>query len=189
MEYINIMEAARRCHVSDKTIRRWIHAHKLPAHFPHPNRCEIAVGDLEPFLPGHLSGQDKEPIERRIATLEHQVQALECQIQQLLRHPVPSRTPTTRKRVMRESTSGPLPTHLVSVLAVARLHGIAEQKVQTHIDIHLLPVHRGTWVDAEKQEVLLAFDAKGLQAFYHLYHEFLWFVACPHCPHGLTGQV
>jgi excisionase family DNA binding protein len=54
MEYVNIMEAARRCQVSDKTVRRWIHAHKLPARFPHPNHCEIALGDLEPFLPGHL---------------------------------------------------------------------------------------------------------------------------------------
>ena len=43
MEYVNIMEAARRCGVSDKTIRRWIHAEKLRARFPQPNRCEIAV--------------------------------------------------------------------------------------------------------------------------------------------------
>lgn len=189
MEYVNIMEAARRCQVSDKTVRRWIHAHKLPARFPHPNHCEIAMGDLEPFLPGHLSGQDEGTLEHRIATLERQVQALEHQIQQFLAQPVPSRTPTTRKRVMRESTSGPLPKHLVSVFAFARLHGIAEQKVQTHIDIHLLPVHRGTWIGAEKQAVSLTFDAKGQQAFYHLYHEILWFVTCPHCPHGLAGQV
>src|SRR5579883_3259289 len=47
VEYVNIMEAARRCGVSDKTIRRWIHAQKLRAHFPQPNRCEIAMSDLE----------------------------------------------------------------------------------------------------------------------------------------------
>jgi Helix-turn-helix domain len=51
-EYVNIMEAARRCGVSDKTIRRWIHAKKLHARFSQPNRCEIAVSDLVPFLPG-----------------------------------------------------------------------------------------------------------------------------------------
>src|SRR5450631_4303090 len=56
VEYVNIMEAARRCQVSDKTIRRWIHAGKLRARSPQPNRCEIAVLDLEPFLPGHLPG-------------------------------------------------------------------------------------------------------------------------------------
>ena len=189
MEYVNIMEAARRCQVSDKTVRRWIHAHKLPARFPHPNHCEIALGDLEPFLPGHLSGQDEKTLEHRIATLERHVQTLEHQVQQVLVQAVASRTPTTRKKDRSESTCGPLPTHLVSVFAFARLHGIAEQKIQTHIDIHLLLVHRGTWIDAQMQEVSLAFDGKGQQAFYHLYHEILCFVACPHCPHGFTGQV
>jgi excisionase family DNA binding protein len=61
VDYVNIMEAAQRCGVSDKTIRRWIHANKLRAHFPLPNRCEIAVSDLEPFVPGHLSRQSGEP--------------------------------------------------------------------------------------------------------------------------------
>jgi excisionase family DNA binding protein len=61
VDYVNIMEAAQRCGVSDKTIRRWIHANKLRAHFPLPNRCEIAVSDLEPFVPGQLSRQSGEP--------------------------------------------------------------------------------------------------------------------------------
>jgi excisionase family DNA binding protein len=67
MEYVNIMEAARRCQVSDKTIRRWIHAHKLPARFPQSNRSEIAVSDLEPFLPRQPPGHvQPAAIERRI---------------------------------------------------------------------------------------------------------------------------
>src|SRR5207245_7405165 len=84
VDYVNIMEAARRCGVSDKTIRRWIHAEKLPARFPQPNRCEIAVGDLEPFLPGHVPGYREESMEDRVAALERQVQALERQVQQFL---------------------------------------------------------------------------------------------------------
>jgi excisionase family DNA binding protein len=138
MEYVNIMEAARRCGVSDKTIRRWIHAQKLRAHFPHPNRCEIAVSDLEPFLPGQAPGQDEELVESRVAVLERQVQALERQMQQVLskiEHPSALRN--------RRSPTDPLPRHLVSVLAFAELHRIPEQKVLTHIDISLLPVHRG----------------------------------------------
>src|SRR6266700_657128 len=72
VEYVNIMEAARRCQVSDKTIRRWIHAQKLRARFPQPNRCEIAVCDLEPFLPG----QSGESLEIRVVILERQVKEL-----------------------------------------------------------------------------------------------------------------
>ena len=185
MEYVNIMEAARRCGVSDKTIRRWIHAQKLPARFPQSNRSEIALSDLEPFLPG----QNEESLESRIATLERQVQALERQIQQLLTRPATSRAPSSSSRLSREQTTGHLPRHLNSVSAFAELHRIPEQKVHTHIDINLLPVHRGAWTDHDGQEVTLAFDAKGRQAFHHLYHENPWFVPCSRCPHVLPGHV
>ena len=189
MDYVNIMQAAHLCRVSDKTIRRWIHAQKLPARFPSPNRCEIALGDLEPFFPGQVSGQNEGTLENRIVALEGQVQRLEHHVQQPLASSLPSRAPMPRKRARRESMGGSLPRHLVSVLAFAHVHGIAEQKVQTHIAISLLPVHRGAWTDPDQREISLALDAKGCQAFYQLYHEIPWFVACPHCPHGLPGHV
>ena len=46
MEYVTVVEGARRLGISDKTIRRAIHAGKLTARYPHKNRCEIAVSDL-----------------------------------------------------------------------------------------------------------------------------------------------
>ena len=183
------MEAAGRCGVSDKTIRRWIHAKKLRAHFPLPNRCEIAVSDLEPFVPGHLSRQSGEPLESRVAALERQVQALEQQVQQVLsRQPTPERRHAS-SRQPRERTTGSLPPHLVSVLAFAELHRIPEQQVHAHIEISLLPVHRGAWTDHDGQEVALAFDAKGRQAFHQLYHDTALFVPCTRCPHDLPGHV
>jgi excisionase family DNA binding protein len=188
-EYVNIMEAARRCGVSDKTIRRWIHAQKLRAQFPQPNRCEIAISDLEPFLPGHLPGQGEEPLESRVATLEQQVQALERQVQQLLTRSAASRAERPSSRRPSEHTTGPLPRHLVSVLAFAELHRIPEQKVLAHIEISLLRVHRGTWTDHDGQLVTLALDAKERQAFHHLYHETPFFVPCKRCPHELPGHV
>ncbi len=188
-EYVNIMEAARRCGVSDKTIRRWIHAQKLPARFPSPNRYEIAVCDLGPFLPGHLPGQGEESLERRVATLEQQVQALERQVQQLLTRSATSGTERPSSRRSRESTTGPLPRNLVSVLAFTELHRIPEQKVLAHIEISLLRVHRGTWTDHDGQLVTLALDAKERQAFHHLYHETPFFVPCKRCPHALPGHV
>ncbi len=189
MEYVNIMEAARRCGVSDKTIRRWIHAEKLRAHFPLPNRCEIAISDLEPFLPGQMPGQSAEPLEDRVKALEQQVQALEQQVRQLHSKQGASRIGHPSAARKRQPTTGPLPWPLVSILAFAELHRIPEQKVHTHIEIGLLPVHRGAWTDHDGQEIALAFDAKGRQAFHHLYHEMSLFVSCTRCPHELPGHV
>jgi hypothetical protein len=146
VEYVNIMEAARRCQVSDKTIRRWIHAGKLRASLPQPNRCEIAVLDLEPFLPGHLPGQDEESLEVRVVTLERQVQELKQQVQHFLKGSASFKGQSSSRRP-RERTTGPLPRHLVAALTFAELHRIPEQNVHTHIDISLLPIHRGAWTD------------------------------------------
>jgi excisionase family DNA binding protein len=189
MEYVNIMEAARRCGVSDKTIRRWIHAQKLRAHFPHPNRCEIAVSDLEPFLPGQAPGQGEEPVENWVAVLERRVQALERQMQQVLSSVETPRTERPSAPRNRHSATGPLPRRLVSALAFAELHRIPERKVLTHIDISLLPVHRGTWTDHDGQKVSIAFDAKGRQAFHQIYHALPLFVPCSRCPHALPRHV
>src|SRR5207245_7916547 len=70
VEYVNIMEAARRSAVSDKTIRRAIHKGTLPARFPKANRCEIALSALEHFLPGQVQAA----VESRIAALERRVE-------------------------------------------------------------------------------------------------------------------
>jgi hypothetical protein len=181
-EYVNIMEAARRCGVSDKTIRRWIHAQKLRARFPHPNRCEIAVSDLVPFLPGQAPGQSEESLESRIATLERQVQ-------QLLTRSAASGTERPSSRRSRERTTGSLPRHLVSVQAFAALHGVPERKVQTHIEMGLLPVKRGEWTGTGGAVVKEALDAKGRLAFYQIYHGVPPFVECKLCPHELPGHV
>src|SRR5216683_1209757 len=80
MEYVTIMEAARRCGVSDKTIRRAIHHGLLPARFPKPNRREIALSDLERFAPGQTPGHVQVSTEDRITALEQRVQVLEQQV-------------------------------------------------------------------------------------------------------------
>src|SRR6266700_2939774 len=116
MEYVNIMEAARRLGVSDKTVRRWIRAGKLSARFPQPNRCEIEISHLECFMPGHVSGQATEA-KNRVAELEQRVLTLEQQVQRLMERE--QSLPSYRVPKAKERTTGPLPKQLVSLLAFA----------------------------------------------------------------------
>ncbi len=98
-----------------------------------------------------------------------------------------SSAPTKRRRPKGERTTGPLPNHLVSLLAFARCHNVAETKVRAHMDIdHLLPVKRGEWTDTDGTMVTLALDAKGRAAFYQLYQGVPPFMLCEQCPHQKT---
>ncbi len=187
MEHVNILEAARLCGVSDKTIRRAIHKGLLPARFPKSNRCEIALSDLECFTSRQVPGQVQVSVEERIAALERRVQELEQQVQELL-----ARTEAVMPRHISrraERTTGPLPRNLVSLTAFAQLHQMAETKVLTHVDISLLPAKRGEWTARDGTVVTLALDAKGRQAFYQLYREFPLFLHCEQCPHGYLDTV
>ncbi len=180
-EHVTILEAARRCGVSDKTIQRAIRRGILPARYPQPNRCEIAVSDLERIRLGQMSGHTTEPLERRVAELEQRVQDLEALVQRLLKRqeaPKPRRASRTKER-----TTGPLPRQFISLLAFARHHNVAESKVLSHIEMGLLPVKRGEWTDHDGMVVTLALDAKGRAAFSQLYHGIPPFLSCKQCPH------
>lgn len=186
-EYVTIQEAARRYRVSDKKLQRAIRAKKLPAIYPQPNRCAIAVNDLERFLRGQVSGHSTEPMEQRIAELECRIQQLKCQVAALLsKQGAPK---SARRAVARERTTGSLPRNLVSLLAFAQHHNVAETKVQTHVVLGLLLAKQGEWTDVDGMAVTLALDAKGRQAFYQLYRGAPPFFACPQCPHGYLDTV
>lgn len=187
MEYVNILEAARRCGVSDKTIRRAIHKGTLPARFPKPNRCEIAVSDLEHFAPKLPPGHVQVGIEDRIAALEQRIQMLEQQVIDLLNRPEDALSHRPSRRT--ERATGLLPRNLVSLLAFTNLHGLAETKVLTHVDIDLLPIKRGEWTNHDGSAVTLALDEKGKRAFYQLYQAFPFFLRCKKCPHGYLDTV
>lgn len=185
--YVSIQEAARRCGVSGKTIQRAIQAGKLVARYPRPNRCEIAISDLEIFRPGHLSGHATNPAEMRIAALEQRVEDLERQLCDLLsKQEISGKRRVTKKQAR---TTGPLPRHLVSLLAFAKHHNLTEQKVLAAIEMGLLPAKRGEWVDTDGTLIALALDAKGRAAFFQVYREIPSFIRCKQCPHGYQDSV
>jgi hypothetical protein len=182
-EYITIQEAARRYGVSGKRLQRAIRAKRLPASYPKPNRCAIVVSDLERFLHGQVSGHSTEPVEQRVTELERRVEHLEGLVEALLsKQEVPK---SSRKALARERTTGPLPRQLVSLLAFAQLHNVAETTVLTHAgkDMALLPIKHGKWTDRDGAVVTLALDAKGRHAFYRLYHGVPPFTPCQQCSH------
>ena len=148
---------------------------------------EIAVSDLEPFLPGHPPGHVQITTEDRLAALERRVQGLEQQIQQLLsrREALKANRPTRRAA----RTTGPLPRNFVSLLTFSQHHNVAESKVLAHVDINLLPAKRGEWTDVDGTVVTLALDAKGRKAFYQLYRGLPHFSRCGQCPHGYLDTV
>src|SRR3984893_15776080 len=80
MEYVTVVEGARRLGISEKTIRRAIHAGKLPARYPHKNRCEIAVSDLEAW---RHPPPEPDATARHLAELETRLHQVELQVQQL----------------------------------------------------------------------------------------------------------
>jgi hypothetical protein len=184
---VTIQEAARRCGVSTKTIQRAIQAGSLPARYPKPNRCEIAISDLERIRPGQLSGHNPQRLEQRVAILEQRVQELEHLVAGLLDRPGVSKRSARAK--VREGMTGLLPKQFVSLLAFARYHNIAESTVQAHMDMGVLPVKRGTWTDADSTEVTLALDSSGKMAFYQMYRNLPQFLNCPHCPHNYLDNV
>lgn len=94
--------------------------------------------------------------------------------------------PKQRHHPRAEHTTGPLPKHLISLLAFARHHNVAETRVQTHVDLGLLPAKRGEWTDTDGTAVTLALDASGRAAFYQLYQGVPPFLECPRCPHQET---
>jgi excisionase family DNA binding protein len=72
-EYLTIIEAARRVGLSDKTIRRAIHAGKLAARYPQQNRAEVKVEDLEAW---HAT------LSVRPGETQSRLEALETQVKQ-----------------------------------------------------------------------------------------------------------
>src|SRR6266852_6914577 len=175
-EHLTNREAARRYRVSDKKLQRAIRAEKLRARYPKPNRCEIAISDLERFLSGQMSGQSMEPLESRVAELEQRVADLEDLVQRLLKRQEGSRP--RQASPAKERTAGSLPRQFISLLVFAELHNVAAAKVLAHMDTGLLPVKRGKWTDKDGSVVTLALDPAGKRAFHQIYHGVPPFFEC-----------
>jgi excisionase family DNA binding protein len=174
-EYITIAEAARRIGLSDKTIRRAIHAGKLEARYPQPNRAEVSMKDLEAWQSSRLvrPGQTEsrlETLETRVATLEVEVQALREQLM--------------AKKVSKPKANTTLPDDFVWLSDFADLHYIPRNEAQRLYDIHAI---HGQKIGSARRSYP-AIGPRGQRDFWVQLHTRADFRACNDCPHETNGQ-
>src|SRR5712691_7133402 len=182
MEYVTVVEGARRLGISEKTIRRAIHAGKLPARYPHKNRCEIAVSDLEAW---RLPPSEQNATDHRLAELDSRLQQVELQIQQLIDAqrvtPVAGAQKPPQKTKQPAQVETPLPDDLVHLQAFADQHFVNRNEAERLWKMGAITAVKGTWI-AGKQRVTVALDAKGQRDFWVQFHETQGFRACDLCP-------
>jgi excisionase family DNA binding protein len=178
-EYITIAEAARRLgDISDKTIRRAIHDGKLSVRYPHPNKAEISVEDLEAW---HASRNVRPVVTQdRIEALETRVEQLESELQ-ALRRQLEDSQPAKKKAPPKTATTAPegftylsdfctqhfVPYHTAEELFPRAIHG-QKIKVQGRLQPMIGP--------------------KGRHDFWIQMHTRPDFRSCDDCPHEANGQ-
>lgn len=176
MEYVTVVEGARRLGISEKTIRRAIHAGKLPARYPQPNRCEIAVSDLEAW---RHPPAEQDMTDGRLAELDSRLHQVELQVQQLLQE---QRVPpvTHNRRAVAEVEAPTLPGDLISLQAFADLHAVNRNEAERLWKTGFITGQRqGT---GKRTPIMIG--TKGQRDFWAQFHETPGFRACDGCPHG-----
>jgi hypothetical protein len=194
MEYVNIMEAARRSGKSDKTIRRAIRAGRLPATFPQPNRCEIAVSDLENFLHGQVSRHSAVSRESRIDELERRLAEIERLVERLV-HGQQDGPPETKRRTAakkpRASRVGTpkedasLPQGLILLQAFVSLHAVSSNEADKRWKAGFIHVVKQPKAGGKHRQVI-ALDGQGRRDFWIQFHTAPGFRSCDQCPHEPT---
>ncbi len=198
-EYVNIQEAARRCGVSGKTIQRAIQAGKLPAQYPKPNQCKIAISALKTFRPGQVSGQAPNPaaLESRIAALEHRLSEMELLVEQLqhkqqgVHLETKKRTGATKSlaslpRPSAEDT--PLAEGLVLLQAFVALHTVSSNEAEKRWKAGFIHVVKQPEAGGKRRQAIVL-DGQGRRDFWVQFHTTPGFRSCDQCPHPAPGQV
>jgi excisionase family DNA binding protein len=171
-EYVNIAEAARRIGISDKTIRRAIHAGKLSARYPHSNKAEVSMADLQAWHSSRYvrPGQTED----RIAALESRVGQLESEIQAL-------REQLTAKKAPPKPTTA-APDGFTYLSDFCAQHYVPYQAAA---DLFPRAIH-GQWITVQRRKQAVI-GPKGKHDFWIQLHSRTDFRSCDDCPHEEHG--
>jgi len=197
--YVSIQEAARRCGVCDKTIQRAIQAGKLVARYPKPNRCAIAISDLETFRPGQVSGHAPNPavLESRIAVLERRFSEMDLLVEQLqherqdVQLETKRRTGATKPLASRPRPSiqdTRLPEGFVLLQAFVALHAVSSNEADRLWKAGFIHIVKPPRIEG-KQRQTIALDEQGRRDFWVQFHVTPGFRSCDQCPHPARGQM
>jgi hypothetical protein len=173
-EYVTITEGAKQLGVSTKRIQRAIKAGKLKARYPHPNKAEISVKDLQTWYA--LLRVSPGETQDRLRALETRVSDLEAEVQ-LLRRQIESSAPAPARKPPKTDEAPPAgftylsdfcTQHFVPYQAAADLfpHAIHGQKIK--IGRRLYPI----------------IGPKGRHDFFVQLHNRPDFRTCDDCPHS-----
>jgi len=198
-EYVSIQEAARRCGVCGKTIQRAIQAGKLPAQYPKPNRCAIAISALETFRPGQVLGHAPHPadLESRFVALERRLSELELFVEQLQREQqdgqleTKRRTGATQPRASRSRPSTadtPLPEGLVLWHTCVSLHAVSSHEAERRWKAGFIQIVKQPLAGGKRRQTI-ALDGQGRRDFWVQFHSTPGFRPCDQCPHTAPGQM
>ena len=174
-EYITIVEAARRVHLSDKTLRRAIKAGKLLARYPQKNKAEVSLADLEAWYHSLTvrSGETQErltALEMRVAELEAQVQSLRKQLE------------AKKKEPPKLATTAPDGFTYLSDFCT-------EHFVPYQAAADLFPhMIRGQYLTVQRRKQAVI-GPKGKRDFWVQLHTRPDFRSCDDCPHEEDGQI
>ncbi len=174
-EYVTIAEGAKRLGVTNKRIQRAIKAGNLSARYPHPNKAEISVEDLESWhatlhvRPGET--QDRlSALESQVSKLTARVATLEGQLVTGARKtpPKPDEAPPEGFTYLSDFCA----QHFIPYRAAEDLflHGIHGQKIK--IGHRLYPM----------------IGPRGRYDFWIQLHTRPDFRTCDDCPHEESGQ-
>ena len=167
-EYVTIIEAARRIGMSDKTVRRAIHDGKLAARYPHLNRAEVSVKDLEAWHATlHIRPGETQD---RLKALEHEVSELKARVEQL----------ESKKRIPK--TDEAPPEGFVWLTDFCTQHFVPYQAAD--LFPHMI---RGQNITVGRRNHPVI-GPRGPHDFWVQLHTRPDFRACDDCPHEESGQ-
>jgi excisionase family DNA binding protein len=194
MSEVTAIEAAHLTGHSERTIRRWIKAGKLPACQLAPNRYAIKVSDLHTgesveqpsplaLLQAHIEELETrqaiqlDTLTQRINTLEGELTALKGELAALQQH-----APASRKAP--KSAPEPLPAHYIYWRKFANQHGIAQNDLAAKIQQGFVHQVKGKWTLENGAPITEALDERGQHDAWVQYHSSASFRACDTCPHS-----
>jgi hypothetical protein len=184
-ELLTATEAARLIGVSERTMRAWLKAGRVPGAVKtapprEPARWQIPEDSARALLHLPEGTGSAGALSERLADMERRIEQLEALMQ-------PSRAaPRAAEETHRTIPEG-IPEGLDGVTDWCRAHGVPETTLKHAVEAARLTVVSGRW-KVGRAYVLHALDEAGHRQAYELWGRRETFRRCSRCPGGLNVE-